>query len=288
MTQNRTVASVRSGSPFRRFLLGGMLIASPFAISSIQLGDERHSTNANGHAGQEQTVNTRAQVAPSSVGASAGLETAGYSALGGATYARQCPCNYRGQPRGDWPGPPQARRRMETWINALSGTTSLLSGDKPLPKNEGSLNDRSHSSFTARIAMGADESDSALQPLFEYETAAMGLVESVALNADGTATVTILGQTFTHPSTEVSVAVGDYAVAASDENGVLAWLVPVDESYVPGASAVWVAGTVAAVESGLGRFSLGNASFDYTAMLVETRCSHPTSGMQWTCMAFNP
>jgi hypothetical protein len=127
-------------------------------------------------------------------------------------------------------------------------------------------------------ASGYGDTLSSTQPIFDYTLAAMGLVDSVVMKADGMAAVTILGQTFGAHWDQVSVRVGDYAVAASGADGQLAMLMPLQESYVPGASPVWVAGEVSAVQNDIGVFSVGNAAFNYTALLARNPTLVPDVG----------
>jgi hypothetical protein len=112
----------------------------------------------------------------------------------------------------------------------------------------------------------------------EYTSAAMGPVETLALKPNGTTEITVLGQTYSGNSVDANVSVGDYVIAASQENGELSLLMPIPESYVPGSSTVWVAGTIAAVEGDVGQFSVGTASFDYTALLSQDPSLTPEVG----------
>jgi hypothetical protein len=133
------------------------------------------------------------------------------------------------------------------------------------------------SNVATRVAVEGAEEAVSDAPVVAYAAAAMGVVESVVLDVDSKA-VTILGQTFVGVSGEALVSVGDYVVAASDDTGQLALLMPIEDSYVPGASTVWVAGTVGAVDNDIGTFSIGNTSFDYTALLVRNPALSPGVG----------
>jgi hypothetical protein len=95
----------------------------------------------------------------------------------------------------------------------------------------------------------------------------MGPVEAIQTSSDGNTTeIIVLGQTFI-ANAEVDVVVGDYVLAGSRENGELAVLVALGESYVPGSSAVWVVGTIDGVIAPLAQFSVGGATFDYSPLL---------------------
>jgi hypothetical protein len=104
----------------------------------------------------------------------------------------------------------------------------------------------------------------------------MGPVETLAVRPDGTAELTVLGQQFIGRLANIDVSVGQYVLAASHEGGELAILMPMDVAYVPGASTVWLTGTVEVVDQDVGQVSVGGVSLDYTAVLSR----HPTLSLE--------
>jgi hypothetical protein len=111
-----------------------------------------------------------------------------------------------------------------------------------------------------------------------YTSAAMGPIESIAQNTNGSSTITILGQSFVSWLEGTPAGVGDYVLAGSHENGELAVLMPIGESYVPGASSVWLVGAVDAVSAPIAQFSVGSISVDYSALLSADPTLAPQSG----------
>jgi hypothetical protein len=252
------------------------LIASPLAISSIRFAND----------GPQAGPEVQANLGGTSAGSLHALPTAEAAASTEATAQRPSPPLARDDTRVATSAASNRRElvkdRRDT--NALQISIDSAASRAPeslnyrgkLSAGESAVNARSNTHHTSGFS--GNDQDSTEAPLFDYQTAAMGPVEALALNADGTVALTILGQTFAANSDDVSVAIGDYAVFATDESGELAMLMPVQGSYIPGASPVWVAGTVGTVDNALGQFSVGNASFDYTAMLVENPTLTPSVG----------
>ena len=277
MTQERTQKAVGSGVRLRRALLGGLLVAAPFAFSSLRFGDIATAPTLS-------TVGTPAfEVASGPLPRGESLNSADdnvsvHNRLSARQVAAAAPKRQmEARNPGDYSGRdihhPDTRAMR---LDRLVKTARLVATrDHRTPVVDPVVSHDSDIDTTIAVG-GADEAVSD-EPVVGYAAAAMGLVESVVLNGDGKA-VTILGQTFLGVSSEALVSVGDYVVAASDDSGELALLMPIQDSYVPGASTVWVAGTVGAVDSDTGMFSIGNTDFDYTALLVRNPALSPGVG----------
>jgi len=108
---------------------------------------------------------------------------------------------------------------------------------------------------------------------------AMGPVEDISAQVDGSIVVQVAGQLFSVPDAEsLGVDIGDYVVAGSWGDGVLDFLLPVGEPYVPSESEVWVVGAISSVSSEIGQFTIGGQSFDYSILLSETPDFQPKDG----------
>jgi hypothetical protein len=106
----------------------------------------------------------------------------------------------------------------------------------------------------------------------------MGPVELVSVDENGGALV-ILGQTFSGDATDVSmVSVGDYVLAAGIEVGSLDVLIPIGETYVPGASEVRLSGPITDTDPATASLNVGNTVFDYSEHLVLEPAYSPAVG----------
>jgi hypothetical protein len=102
-----------------------------------------------------------------------------------------------------------------------------------------------------------------------FELAAMGPVESIVLKEDGSAAISILGQSFEASTLDRGLAVGDYVFAGSVDGNSLALLAPVADEYILGVSEVFLVGSVDSVQRETAHFTIGDASFDYAYLLSE-------------------
>ena len=92
-----------------------------------------------------------------------------------------------------------------------------------------------------------------------------GPVESLEIIHEGYR-LTILGQTFVSNLTSISVAEGDYVLAAGSGKS-LDLLMPIGMSYVAGASPVLIRGTVKSSKSSTAELTVGDLAIDYSAHL---------------------
>jgi hypothetical protein len=255
--------------------LGGALLASPFAISSIQFGE--HASRI--PTGVDEVGLSRLTVSANTSAPDVLLDFR-VARTPSVLFPRDVDDpSFASVDRTESKRAHQARGANTASVyesDARGFRSERLSRHLPLQRKAAEVT----RDLATRVASSSREENEAAsgQPILEYTTAAMGLVESVVLNADGMSEVTILGQTFSARWDDVSVHMGEYAVAAGHANGELAFLMPLEESYVPGASTVWVAGSVSAVDNAVGSFSIGQTSFDYTALLARNPALAPDVG----------
>jgi hypothetical protein len=211
MTQQRDATSGGSIPRVRKFLLGGALLASPFAISSLQFGDD---------ATPIPDGVDRVAMSPVTVSAntSAPVVLPDFRTGRDASLMSEALIQKRGVSH---PDRRESRRASQT---GDAHTGSVYEQDSRGLRGVSPSRNAAHRfdavsitrSVATRVASRDEKYDAATssQSILEYTTAAMGPVESVVLNADGTAQLTILGQTFSAPRNDVSVQTGEYAVAA--------------------------------------------------------------------------
>jgi hypothetical protein len=127
----------------------------------------------------------------------------------------------------------------------------------------------------------ASSSDAVSQPSSDdtsFELAAMGPVDSIVLNDDGSTTIVVLGQSFVSGDSNLDVSVGDYVFAASVGDGSLDILLYAGEEYLVGVSPIQVLGPIDVVDSDLAQFTIGGTTFDFASLLSEDPGFAPASG----------
>jgi hypothetical protein len=107
----------------------------------------------------------------------------------------------------------------------------------------------------------------------------MGPVEEMVVSNNGGLELIVMGQSFV-ATQDVSegIGIGDYVVAAGVAAGALDVLIPLGETYVPGASEVRVIGVVSDVQEPLAQLSIGGAVYDYSGRLVTDPAYTPSEG----------
>jgi hypothetical protein len=102
----------------------------------------------------------------------------------------------------------------------------------------------------------------------QFESVAMGPVESISPTAEGSETLSIrvIGQTYTTSAEMIgTIALGDYVVAAGNLEGELQVVYDVGSQYVPGSSAVLVRGVVSEITPALASLTIGTVQVEYSA-----------------------